>query len=349
MNTTLNFDQAWQAVLQRDRDSDGSFVLAVRTTGIYCRPSCGARKPKRENVSFFATPHEAERAGFRACLRCRPRDDVTSAEALVSQARALLDGAVEEAPGLTDLAMALSVSPGHLQRTFKRLTGVSPRQYAEAGRLRRLKQGLRKGEGVAGATYDAGFGSSSRLYEKAGTLLGMTPGRYRRGGRGLTIAFAAAQSSLGTLLVAATEKGICFVAVGDSANDLENALRSEFPAASLEPATDNVTEMARSLAACIDAGSAAPELPLDVQGTDFQILVWQALARIPPGKTRSYREVADSIGRPGAARAVARACATNPVPLIVPCHRVVAEDGSLAGYRWGVDRKQALLQRESAR
>ncbi|HLF79360.1 MAG TPA: bifunctional DNA-binding transcriptional regulator/O6-methylguanine-DNA methyltransferase Ada [Dehalococcoidia bacterium] len=349
MNTTLDFDQAWQAVQERDGSADGSFVFGVRTTGVYCRPSCPARRPNPKNVSFFPAPEAAESAGFRACLRCQPRDERSQAERLVNAARELLDAASDESLSLTELAASLSVSAGHLQRTFKRLTGVSPRQYAEARRLQRLKSALRNGDGVAAATYEAGFGSSSRVYEKANALLGMTPGRYRRRGRGLRIGYAIVESTLGRLLVAATERGACFVAICDSNDELEEALRREYPLAAVVDGDSRVAEMALTLAQSLRDGEPKPALPLDVSGSDFQILVWQALSKIPAGETHSYGDVATRIGRPGAARAVARACATNPVALLVPCHRVLGTDGGLAGYRWGVGRKQALLAQEKGR
>ena len=346
MNTTIDFEQAWQAVVNRDRSQDGSFFFAVRTTGVYCRPSCPARRPRTENVTFFTGPDEAERAGYRACLRCRPRDEVPAAERLVADAKELIDSAPEEAAGLADLAATLAVSAGHLQRTFKRLTGLSPRQYAEALRLQRFKQGLRQGHDVASATYEAGYGSSSRVYEQANKLLGMTPGAYRRGGRGMTIAYTLAESPLGPLLVASTECGVCFVGFGKDVESLEQDLHQEYPLAEIPGPASSPDQRALAVLAFLTGRCQQLDFPLDLQGSQFQLLVWQALRSIPYGATRSYGEIAEVMGKPKAARAVARACASNPVALAVPCHRVVANDGGASGYRWGVTKKATLLETE---
>jgi AraC family transcriptional regulator of adaptative response/methylated-DNA-[protein]-cysteine methyltransferase len=338
----------WQAVRGRDAAADGTFVFAVRTTGVYCRPSCPARRPRRENVAFFVSPEAAEQAGFRACRRCRPRDLGPRAEraALVGRACALLDGDGEERWSLSALAQAAGVSPRHLLRSFQETLGVTPRQYADARRLAAFKGKLRKGDSVTGALYDAGFGSSSRLYEDVQGRLGMTPATYRRGGRGMSIAYTVTDSPLGRLLVAATDRGIAAVSLGDSDAALESALRAEYPAAEIRRQDAPLHGWVRRVLDEL-AGSARPgDLPLDVQATAFQHRVWRELRAIPRGQTRSYSEVARRLGRPGAARAVAQACATNRVALLVPCHRVVEAGGGVGGYRWGVARKRALLDRE---
>ncbi len=336
----------WQQVLARDARQDGRFVFAVRTTGIYCRPSCPSRRPRRDSVEFFADPRDAERAGYRACLRCKPTEVSAQAQYVV-RARQLLDNA-EGVVTLAQLSKRVGLSPFHLQRLFKRATGLSPREYQSARRMQQVKTGLRKGEDVTTAMYDAGFSSPSRLYEKATEQLGMTPGTYRRGGAGARITFAIAPTPLGRMLVAATERGLCAVRFGESATELERDLREEFHAAELHR---NDVEMGRyvgPLMASLRGENTIVHLPLDVRATVFQKKVWETLQRIPRGQTRSYSEIARQIGDPNAVRAVARACASNPVALAVPCHRVVRSDGDLAGYRWGVDRKKKLLEREQA-
>ncbi len=346
-------EQRWQAVASRDGGGDGGFVYGVTSTGIYCRPSCASRRPNRANVRFFDLPGAAEAAGFRACRRCRPdqaapRDPQVNA---VEQAcRAIdrhLDDGDDGVPTLRQLADTVGLSPHHLQRTFKRLMGISPRQYAEARRLDRLKQGLKAGEGIAAATYDAGYGSSSRLYEKANRQLGMTPATYARGGRGMAIAFSLADCGLGRVLVAATERGISAVYLGDRDEALVGTLAEEYPNAEIRRDDQALARWVAVLLAYLDQEGAHPELPLDVQATAFQRRVWQELQRIPYGETRTYGEIATALGQPTAARAVARACATNRVSLAIPCHRVVGRDGALRGYRWGVERKRALLGMES--
>lgn len=348
----IDADAAWEAVQARDERHDGAFVFAVRTTGVYCRPSCPSRRPLRRNVAFFRTPDEAERGGYRACKRCRPKSQ-TDAERQVRKAREYLEAHLDEQVTLEALARAVAMSPFHLQRTFKRLVGLSPKAYQNARRLERFKASVRRGDTVSRATYEAGFGSSRGLYEQAGAGLGMTPGAYRRGGRGLRVAFGVFDSGLGRVLVAATERGVCTAALGDDDAALEAALRRELPHAEVERDDDAVRPWAdpilRQLAGAAPdpASEAAP--PLDLQGTDFEVSVWRALQRIPRGETRTYAEVAASLGRPSAARAVARACAGNRVCLVVPCHRVIRGDGALAGYRWGVDRKRRLLEMEGVR
>jgi len=337
----------WAAVERRDAAWDGRFVLAVSSTGIYCRPSCPARRPRRDRVRFYASPAEARAAGYRACRRCRPDLAADSpAVDLVRRASTLLrdaDGPVT----LASLGAQLGVSPTHLQRTFKRLTGVSPREYAAARRDGALRRRLRANASVLDAIFEAGYGSTSRVYERSGAQLGMTPGAYRNGAAGAAISYTTAETPLGTMLVAATERGLCRVILGESAAALEDALAREFPAASRVRDDERIAPMAAALVEQSRGRQPAAELPLDVRSTAFQRQVWDALRRIPLGSTRSYAQVAASIGRPGAARAVARACASNPVALAVPCHRVVRGDGALGGYRWGVDRKRSLLEAEA--
>jgi AraC family transcriptional regulator of adaptative response/methylated-DNA-[protein]-cysteine methyltransferase len=295
-------------------------------------------------VEFFAGPNEAERAGYRACLRCKPTQISAQAQ-YVTHARQLLDN-TEGVVTLRELSQQVGLSPFHLQRLFKRATGLSPREYQSARRLQHVKTGLRKGEDVTTALYDAGFGSPSRLYEKAPQQLGMTPGEYRRGGAGANITFAIAPTPLGRLLIAATERGLCAVRFGDNAADLERDLRKEFHAAELHRDDTAMRRYVESLLAVVRGEKTTIDLPLDVRATAFQMKVWNKLRQIPRGETRSYGEVAREIGEPGAVRAVARACASNPIALAVPCHRVVRSDGGLAGYRWGMERKKKLLERE---
>jgi AraC family transcriptional regulator of adaptative response/methylated-DNA-[protein]-cysteine methyltransferase len=339
-------DDRWQAVITRDRGRDGDFVFAVSTTGIYCRPSCPARRPRRENVSFFADPATAERAGFRACRRCRPKAAVSSQDELVARAITWLDAHVEERVTLPRLAAALGVSPGHLQRTFTRVTGVSPRMYAAARRLESAKSRLRDGADVTSALHASGYGSSSRFYAQARSALGMTPTSYRRGGEGMTMDYATADSSIGRLLVAATERGICAVSIGEDDAALEQSLAAEYPRATIRRDDDALRQYVDSIVAHLRDRTALIALPLDVVGTPFQQEVWQALRTIPAGERRTYGQVAASLGNPQGARAVARACAANPAALVIPCHRVVRGDGSSGGYRWGEERKQAILANE---
>jgi AraC family transcriptional regulator of adaptative response/methylated-DNA-[protein]-cysteine methyltransferase len=298
-------------------------------------------------VEFFADPQQAERAGYRACLRCKPTELSAQARAIM-RARQLLDEA-EGVLTLAELSKGVGVSPFHLQRLFKRATGLSPREYQSARRMQQVKHGLRKGDDVTTALYDAGFGSPSRLYEKTSEQLGMTPGTYRRGGAGMTIQYGIVPSPLGRLLVAATSRGLCAVRFGESANDMERELRAEFSAAALHRNDSALQPYLQSLLASLRGENRTMDLPLDVRATAFQKKVWDVLRRIPRGETRSYSEVAHAIGDDKAVRAVARACASNPVAIVVPCHRVVRSDGELAGYRWGVERKQKLLERERQR
>ena len=340
----MQSEKQWQQVMARDARQDGRFVFAVRTTGIYCRPSCPSRRPRRDSVEFFPDPRQAERAGYRACLRCKPTEISSQARA-VTKARRLLDEA-EGVLTLAELSRRVGVSPFHLQRLFKRATGLSPREYQSARRMQQVKHGLRKGSDVTTALYDAGFGSPSRLYENSQKQLGMTPGTYGRGGEGLTIAFAIVPSPLGGMLIAGTPHGICSVRFGDTASELESELREEFHSATLVRDEAALQAYIVPLLANLRGQHVTIELPLDVRATAFQKKVWDALKRIPSGETRSYSEVAREIGDAKAVRAVARACASNPVAIAVPCHRVVRSDGELAGYRWGIDRKKKLLKRE---
>jgi len=343
----LNDAARWDAVLAHDREADGRFVYAVRSTGVYCRPSCPSRRPRHDRVAFFKTPAGAREAGFRACLRCRP-DATGTADPWVEKIRracVYLEN-VEGHPSLTTLAARVGGSPYHVQRNFKRLVGVTPREYAEACRLRHVKGHLRKGRDVTAAMLDAGYGSSSRFYERAVPKLGMPPSVYQRGGAGMNIRYTVVDSPLGKLLVAATTRGVCAVAMGASDAELVRALAREYPAATIAADAGGLGRWTTQVVAHLEGRAPRLDLPLDVQATAFQWQVWQALAAIPDGETRTYGEIAAAIGRPRAVRAVARACATNPVALAIPCHRVVPAAGGEGGYRWGTARKKALLARE---
>ena len=346
-HTDAGDDARWRAVLARDRRGDGRFVYAVRSTGVYCRPSCPSRRPRREVVSFFDAPADAERAGFRACRRCTPRDAAVADPWIDKIRRACVYLAnVEGHPSLATLAKRLGGSPYHLQRNFKRIVGVTPREYADACRLRKVKGRLRQGEAVTGAMLDAGYGSSSRFYERAVPKLGMSPSTYRRGGAGMSIKYSIVDSPLGRLLVGATPRGVCAVAMGISDAELERALAREYPSADVAADTGALARWTKQILAHLAGRQPRLDLPLDVQATAFQWQVWEALRTIPYGETRTYGDIAKAVGRPRGARAVARACATNPVALAIPCHRVVATGGGTSGYRWGVSRKKALLARE---
>lgn len=343
----------WRAVLARDSQFDGAFVFAVRSTGIYCRPSCPSRRPRREHVVFFAAPDAAEHEGFRPCRRCRPRDAAVNIQAeRVHRLCRFIETRIAADPEspltLAALGAEVHLSPHHLERTFKRVMGITPRQYADAQRMRRLKARLKKGDNVTTALYEAGFGSSSRLYERAPAQLGMTPATYRRGGEGMRLGYTIVPCSLGRVLVAATEHGVSAVYLGDRDGPLERALAEEYPRAEISRNRNGMSEWVGAILRHLRGKEPHLNLPLDLQATAFQRRVWEELRRIPYGGTRSYSEVARAIGRPCAIRAVARACATNPVSIVVPCHRVVRGDGNLAGYRWGLDRKRALLEHEAA-
>ncbi len=346
MRVTSN--QAWGAIEARDRRFDGQFVYAVLTTGVYNRPSCPSRQPRRENVVFYLSALEAEKAGYRACYRCCPSHlDGTPAERAVEHARAFIEAHLDELVTLEMLSSVVPLSSFHLQRTFKRIVGLSPKQYQIARRLEVFKDTVGETRDVLAATFEAGFGSSRALYEGAGSKLGMTPGAYRRGGAGLSIRYILLASTLGRLLVAVTAQGVCAVSLGDDDERLVAELKEEFPNASLIHSNDDkMTSWADSIVRYLEGVPLHPTVPVALQGTDFQRLVWRKLQEIPYGETRSYSEVASMVGRPAAARAVAQACANNKVALVVPCHRVVRKDGSPGGYRWGSDRKERLLEKE---
>jgi AraC family transcriptional regulator of adaptative response/methylated-DNA-[protein]-cysteine methyltransferase len=340
-------DARWRAVLASDARADGEFLYSVRTTGIYCRPSCGARRPRREHVAFHPSPAAAEAAGFRACKRCRPNETtaVRTGGELVTRACRLI--AQSEAPvTLADLAKAVGVSPFHLHRRFKAVVGVTPRQYAARLRDRRFRDELSDGVGVASAVYGAGFGSSRGAYESARARMTLTPSVYRAGAPGIHIRYASAPTSLGIALVAATARGICSIALGDDEAVLLGDLRRRFSRATLTNADGAMTAAIAAAIALVEGQGTACDLPLDVAGTAFEERVWAALRAIPEGETRSYGEVAASLGAPRASRAVARACAANRLAIAIPCHRVVRGDGALGGYRWGLGRKKTLLARE---
>jgi AraC family transcriptional regulator of adaptative response/methylated-DNA-[protein]-cysteine methyltransferase len=339
----------WQAVVERDRAADEVFYYAVRTTGVYCRPSCAARLPKRANVRFYSTCDEARRAGFRPCKRCRPDEASRAVRQQETVARACrLIEAADEAPKLTELAAAAALSPYHFHRMFKMFTGVTPKAYAVAQRAQRVRAELARGATVTEAIYGAGFNSNGRFYASSTESLGMTPTAFRTGGNGTTIRFAVGECSLGSILVAASDKGICAIFLGDDPDALARDLQNRFPKAQLVPGDATFKRSVAQAVGLIEKPALGVGLPLDIRGTAFQVRVWEALRRIPPGSTASYVEIAKRIGQPKAARAVARACAANPIAVAIPCHRVIRTDESLSGYRWGVERKAKLLQREAS-
>jgi len=348
MNSNLNNEQLWQAVVAKDARFDGQFVFAVSSTGIYCRPSCPSRRAHRERVSFFDLPEAAEQAGFRACLRCQPqRARVLDPQVkLVQRVCRLLDDSESETQKLAELASHAGVSVFHLQRTFKRVMGISPRQYLTARKFGNFKALVRKGASVTNSLYESGFNSSSRLYEHASEELGMTPATYGRGGRGVNITYTIGASPMGRLLVAVTERGVCAVRLADDDAELEKDLRDEFPHAQIERDDSALRDPVEKILNHLNANEPRLDLPLDIRATAFQRQVWEKLRAIPYGETVSYGDVAKALGKPGAVRAVGRACATNPVALVIPCHRVVREDQSLGGYRWGLERKKKLLEHE---
>ncbi len=353
MSAVMNNPDLWSAVLSRDASRDGSFVFAVRSTGICCRPSCPARRPRREQVRFFQLPEAAEQAGFRACRRCHPRRARTGDPQieLVQRICHAIDAHDEEPLTLKALSAETGVSAHHLQRTFKEVMGITPRQYKENRRLADFKANLKAGANVTDAMYDAGYGSSRSLYEKSSERLGMTPATYGRGGRGMRIIYTIAGCALGRMLVAATERGVCSVALGNSDSELIAALFSEYPNASIDSKdtliSPSLNLWLNKVLDQIKGQKARIDLPLDIQATAFQWRVWEELRRIPLGSTRSYQEIAKAIGKPKAVRAVAGACASNHVAMVIPCHRVIREDKELGGYRWGLERKRKLLERES--
>jgi len=348
MNTALKDDQLWQAVMAKDARFDGQFVFAVSSTGVYCRPSCPSRRAHRERVKFFELPAAAEQAGFRACLRCQPQRVriIDPQIELVQRVCRLLNSNESESLKLPELASQAGVSPFHLQRTFKRVMGISPRQYLAARKIDNFKTHVRKGESVTTSLYESGFNSSSRLYEHAAEELGMTPATYSRGGRGVNISYTTTASPMGRLLVAVTERGVCAVRMADNDAELEKDLRAEFPNAELKRDDSALRESVQKILSHLEKKESRLDLPLDIKATAFQRQVWEHLRSIPYGETVSYGDVAKALGKPGAVRAVGRACATNPVALVIPCHRVVREDKTLGGYRWGLDRKKKLLEHE---
>lgn len=349
----MNTERYWRAVVERDSSQDGSFYYGVTTTGVYCRPSCSARRPLLKNVQFFRSPDEAESAGLRACRRCRPRDGARHPLAdRVHKLCRYIETHARESLTLKALGQQAHLSPFHLQRTFKALVGVTPKQYIEACRLKSLKQQLRKGGSVTDAVYGAGFNSGSRVYERSGTRLGMTPRQYRERGRDVEISYAAAPTELGTLMIGATDRGLCFLQFGATETELRECLAREYSSAVISPMPRSRKKQfatwMQALSQHLQGATTALDLPLDVRGTAFQMKVWNYLQRIPYGDVQSYSEVASGIGHPTAVRAVARACASNQVALVVPCHRVIRGDGGLGGYRWGLHRKRALIERERA-
>ena len=340
-------DHRWQAVVERDSSLDGTFVFGVSSTGVFCRPSCPAKRPRLENVRFFNDALEAEQAGYRACLRCRPKAvDGNPQSALVRAMCRYIEQHIEDRLTLSLMAREFRLSPFHLQRTFKSVLGVSPKAYIDACRLRQVKQNLQAGHSVTTALYAAGYGSSSRLYERTATQLGMTPEKYRRGAVAAVVRYTIANSPLGRMLIAATDQGICAIQFADSDQQLQQGLIREFPFAARRRDDDALSQWRVTLTRLMEGREANPSLPLDIRATAFQRRVWEALQRIPRGETRSYGAVARKIGMPKATRAVARACATNPVAVAIPCHRVVRQDGEPGGYRWGVERKEQLLAME---
>jgi AraC family transcriptional regulator, regulatory protein of adaptative response / methylated-DNA-[protein]-cysteine methyltransferase len=344
-------DLRWKALASRDAAADGTFVYAVTSTGIYCRPSCPSRRPRADRVRFFDNPIEARHAGFRACKRCQP-DIVGLAQPgidAVRRASAYLATHADRTVTLDHLAKVAAMSPHHLQRRFKAIVGLSPREFQSAVRAGKLRTSLRDGRDITTAIYEAGYGSPSRVYEAAPTGKGMSLSNYRRGGAGLRITYSTITSPIGQVLIAATDNGVCSVKIGSSESSLVSELKREYPAADVDANQKPRTEWVKAIAKHLRGDTPALDLPIDVQATAFQWKVWRALQRIPYGETRAYAEVAKSIGKPKAVRAVARACATNPVALVVPCHRVVPSAGGVGGYRWGAGCKERLLSTEQRR
>jgi len=339
-------DRWWSALLRRDKRHDGIFFYGVVTTGIFCRPSCSSRRPRRRNVVFFGAPADAQKLGFRPCLRCRPLLTISPQAELLRRVCRYLEENIEEPVKLRQLAAQFSQSPFHLQRTFKAALGVTPREYADACRITRFKRDLQAGHSVTRAMVDAGYSSTSRLYERTAAQLGMNPDRYRRGAVAVPIHYTTVASPLGRMLVAATQQGVCSIQFGAHDEELETGLRREYPFALRKRDDEELRRYVTALIAQLKGAAPDPQLPLDIRATAFQRMVWNYLRTIPAGETRSYAQVAKAIGHPTATRAVARACASNPVAIAVPCHRVVRTGGELGGYRWGLERKQALLDLE---
>jgi len=348
-DSSPSHDARWNAIVGRDRGSDGSFFYSVDTTGVYCRPSCGSRLARRENVRFHPTCADAERAGFRPCKRCRPNEaDLDQRRSLMVANACRMIEAAAEMPSLDALAEAANVSRFHFHRVFKAVTGVTPKAYADAHRAGRVQDELTRTSTVTEAIYGAGFQSNGRFYAASSRLLGMTPSAFRKGGTGASIRFAVGECWLGAVLVAATEKGVCAILFGDDPDGLVRDLQDRFPKAQFVGGDADFERLVAQVIGLVEAPAQSLDLPLDVRGSAFQKRVWQALREIPPGSTQSYAAVAKRIGQPNAVRAVARACATNSLAVAIPCHRVVRTDGALSGYRWGVDRKRALLRREAS-
>ncbi len=341
-------DPRWQQVVGRDRRADGQFVMAVRTTGIYCRPSCPARLPKPENVQFYALPEAAEHAGYRPCKRCRPEQAApeTPDAQLVRKVCDVIESYEESLPTLEDISEEIGLGPHQVQKRFTRIMGVSPRTYADQIRRTRARTLLKEDAGVGDALYGAGYGSSSRLYENAGEWLGMTPASYAKGGAGALLRYVLADCPLGRMIVAATERGVAFIGFGDKDGELLGELQRDFPAAGIAADDGRLMSWIADIQDELNGGPPALGVPLDIVATAFQARVWRALRNIPKGETKTYGEIAAELGQPKAARAVGRACATNPVSLVVPCHRAVGSSGSLTGYRWGTERKRQLLESE---
>jgi AraC family transcriptional regulator of adaptative response/methylated-DNA-[protein]-cysteine methyltransferase len=343
-------EEQWRAISSKDSRYDGVFVYGVRSTGIYCKPSCVARRPGRDKIVVFANPEEAERAGFRACLRCLPRFPVNGSRKKIEELCIYIKAHPTDELTLKNLSRRAEISPYHLHRTFKRIVGITPRQYVEFVRLKRLKHLLRNGESVRKSTYHAGYDSASWLYSDRYSKLGMDASEYRSGGQGMEIQYAVTSCSLGYLIVAGTQKGICFVGLSESEENLKRGLKGEYPRAMIRENPNTIAPWINAVTAYIDGEmhSKLEGLPLDIKATAFQWKVWKYLRSIPQGTTTSYGEIAQNIAAPQAARAVAKACATNPVALIIPCHRVVRANGELGGYRWGIKRKRSLLLKEGA-
>jgi AraC family transcriptional regulator of adaptative response/methylated-DNA-[protein]-cysteine methyltransferase len=340
-------DRYWHATLHRDSRADGSFVFAVRSTHIYCRPSCPARRPLRSNTLFFRTTQDAESHGYRPCRRCRPKQQ-DPAKVLVQQVAEAISNSSDDSLRIHALAAQVHASPAKLRRAFRRVTGLPPKEFEQALRLERLKKMLREGSSITEALYACGYGSSSRLYEKTNAQLGMTPAAYRKGGAGMQIGYSVASTSLGKVLVGTTERGVSAVYLGESERALVEALRKEYPKAEIVRAAGEHENWLKEIVRRVEGNVPSIDPPLDLQATAFQRRVWQELQKIPRGTTKTYTQVARALGKPRSVRAVARACATNPVSIVVPCHRVIRTDGNLAGYRWGLQRKQKLLEREAA-
>jgi len=347
---TLTEDSRWQAVVSRDGASDGKFVFAVSSTGVYCRPSCPSRRPRRENVKFFAQPQQAESAGFRACLRCRPKAvSGNPQQTMVKAICRYIEQHLDEPITLAQLGEHFGQSPFHLQRRFKAVLGITPREYADSCRMRGFRQKLKAGQSVTRAMHEAGYSSTSRLYERTASELGMDPSKYRRGAIAAPIRYTCADSLLGRILIATTDKGICSIQFADSDEELEQGLKQEFPFANRRREDDALAVTVQSLMRHMEGLEVAPALPLDIQATAFQRRVWSYLQSIRFGETRSYSDVAKAIKQPSAVRAVANACANNPVAIAIPCHRVVRSNGDMGGYRWGIQRKQKLLELEAGK